>query len=56
MECENSASQEEEALGHKQRCDEKRAIYRQDLAMKTADGKSTGHSTHYLKVGETCAS
>jgi hypothetical protein len=41
MDCENSASREKKALGYKQRCDEKRETYRQDLAVKETDGKST---------------
>ena len=40
MDCENSASREKKTLGYKQRCDEKRATYCQDLAVKEAAGKS----------------
>ena len=40
MDCENSASREKKTLGYKQRCDEKRATYCQDLAVKEAVGKS----------------
>jgi hypothetical protein len=40
MDCENSASREKKTLGYKQRCDEKRATYCQDRAVKEAAGKS----------------
>ena len=39
MDCENWASREKKTLGYKQRCDEKRATYRKDLAVKQTDGK-----------------
>ena len=40
MGCENSTSREKKTPGYKQRCDEKRATYREDLTVKEADGKS----------------
>ena len=39
MGCGNSASREKKTLGYKQRCDEKRHVYRQRLAEKDAAGK-----------------
>ena len=40
MDCENSASREKKTLGYKQRCDEKRATYRDTVVAKAAAGKS----------------